>query len=191
MVRKAVLVFSVLAVFVLFRPSSETAAADDIKARSTLQGLQAAYIQVEPFDVELQKQLRKEGLTRESVQQLVERELEKADIRIVREEDLYTSQGHGVFYVNVQILPPEVHRKYKYTVEGEQISKDEAAERQFYAIGIELRQTVVLLRDPAVQQSAATWSRSSLGFRRISRIEADLKDQIQAFVQACSAANAK
>jgi hypothetical protein len=89
---------------------SVTQAGDTMKTRRTVRGLESVYVQVEPFDPELQKELKKGGLTHESLRQAVERELEKAGIRVLREEDLQKSQYHGILDVNLQILSPETQK---------------------------------------------------------------------------------
>lgn len=170
---------------------SATQAGDTMKTRRTVRGLESVYVEVEPFDPELQKELKKGGLTHELLRQAVERELEKAGIRVLREEDLQKSQYHGVLYVNLQILSPETHKAFKYTVNGGQLSKDAPAQRYFYALDIELRQAVSLLRDPGIQEIASTWSTSSVGLRRLARIESDIRDQVDRFISAYGVVNPK
>lgn len=173
----------------LFTPEASLMAADDTKTRSTLRGLEAVFVQVAPFDFDLEKELNKGGLTRAFVRKTVEREVENGGIKVLYEEDLHKSTQHGILHVIIDILPPEAWKKFKYTVDGEKFSKDISEEKYLYAVRLELGQIVILLRDPAIQQRATTWSRSSLGFRRISRIESDVRDQVVGFVEAYSAAN--
>lgn len=169
---------------------SVTQAEDTMKTRVTVRGLESVYVQVEPFDPELQKELKKGGLIYESVRQAVERKLEKGGIRVLHEEDLQKSQYHGILYVNLQILRPDTQKKW-YTVNGVHVSKDGPVERYFYAVDIELRQTVSLLRDPVVKGLATTWSTGSLGFRRLSRIQMDVADQVDTFASAYLSVNSK
>ncbi|UCG80804.1 MAG: hypothetical protein JSV60_00545 [Desulfobacterales bacterium] len=166
-------------------------AGDTIKTRGTLRGLESVYVQIVPFDPELQKELRTGGLTHERVRQAVERKLEQGGIKVLREEDLQKSQGHGILDVNLQILSPETQKKYKYTVEGAQISKDAPVERYFYSVDVELRQAVSLLREPGIKEVAPTWSTSTLGLRRVARIESDIKDQVEKFISAYRIVNPK
>ena len=186
--KRGFIVFA-LALVACLKPDVGLTAGDDTKTRSTLRGLEAVFVQVAPFDFDLEKELSKGGLSRSSVQKTVERELEKGGIKVLYEEDLQKSTQYGVLHVTVDILPPEVWKKFKYTVDGEKISKDISEEKYVYAVSVELGQIVILLRDPAIQQRATTWSRSSLGFRRVSRIESDLRDQVVGFVEAYAAAN--
>jgi hypothetical protein len=76
-------------------------------------------------------------------------------------------------------------------VNGDQLSKDTPVQRYFYAVYIELRQAVSLLRDPGIKEIAPTWSTSSLGLRRLARIESDIKDQIDKFISAHVIVNPK
>jgi hypothetical protein len=170
---------------------SATQAGDTIKTRATLRGIESVYVQVAPFDPELQKELRSGGLTHEGVRQAVERKLEQGGIKVLREEELQKSQYHGLLDVNLQVLSPETQRKYKYTVEGAQISKDAPVERYFYSVDIELRQAVSLVRDPGINEVAPTWSTGSVGLRRLTRIEGDIKDQIDKFISAYVIVNPK
>jgi hypothetical protein len=166
-------------------------AGDTIKTRTTLRGVESVYVQVATFDPELQKELRSGGLTHEAVRQAIESKLEAAGIKVVREEDLQKSEYYGILHVNLQILSPETQRKYQYTIDGAQISKDAPVERYFYSVDIELRQTVSLLRDPGIKEISPTWSTSSLGLRRIARIDSDIKDQVEKFISAYRLANPK
>jgi hypothetical protein len=116
--------------------------------------------------------------------------MEKGGIKVLQEEDLQKSQYCGILYVNLQILRPDTEKKW-YTVNGVHVSKDGPAQRYFYAVDIELRQTVSLLRDPVVKGLATTWSTGSLGFRRLSRIQMDVAEQVEAFASAYSSVNSQ
>jgi len=168
---------------------ASTWASDDTKSRATLRGVDAVYVLVENLDPELRAELRKGGLTEAGLEAAVERRLETAGLKVLSEEALRTAPHPSVLYVNLQILMPET--KYGYTVEGQQISRDKPAEKHFYKIDVELRQMASLLRDPLIKGSAATWSVGSMGFRRLARIQGDVMDQVERFVDACVAMNLK
>jgi hypothetical protein len=170
---------------------SATHAQDTIKTGATLRGIESVYVRVAPFNSELQKELRTGGLTHQAVRQIVERKLEKEGIKVLREEELQKSQYHGVLDVNLEILSPETQKKYKYTVDGAEYSRDASAQRYFYAVDVELRQAVSLLRDPGIKEIAPTWSTSTLGLRRLTRIEGDIEDQVDKFISTYVIANPK
>ena len=159
-----------------------TWAGDDIKSRAMLRGLGPISVEVEHFDLELRDQLKRGGLTEDGLLAAVEQKLQTAGITLASEEGPQKAHFPSVLYVNLQILIPEV--KFAYSVEGEQISKDKPAERHFYRVDVELRQMASLLRDPLVKGVVTTWSTGSMGFRRLPRIQADVMDQVDAFISA-------
>ena len=159
-------------------------AMDDGESRSTLRGLQAVYVQVENLDPELKKELKKGGLTEETLQIRIERRLEVAGIKMLSGEEFQSTDFTGILYVNVRILTPEILKKYTYTVEGERVPKGGPTERYLYAIDVEVRQKVSLLRNQDVKGLATTWSTGSLGFRRLSGIQMDVTDQVDIFANA-------
>ena len=159
-------------------------AMDDMESRSMLRGLQAVYVQVENLDPELKKELKKGGLTEETLQIRIERRLELAGIKVLSSEEFQRTDLACILYVNVRILMPEILKKYTYTVEGERVPKGGTTERYLYTIDVELRQPVSLLRNPAVKGLATTWSTGCLGFRRLSGIQMDVTDQVDTFANA-------
>ena len=152
-----------VAVFMKFDVSA--LAIDDMQTRATLSGLEAIYVQVVNFDPELKKELKKGGLTEETLQIRIERRLEVAGIKVLSAEEFQSTDFTGILYVNVRILMPETLKKYTYTVDGERVPKGGTTEKHLYTIDVELRQPVSLLRNPAVKGLATTWSTGSLGFR--------------------------
>ncbi|MDY6838427.1 MAG: hypothetical protein SWH78_10665 [Thermodesulfobacteriota bacterium] len=166
-----------------------TWAGDDIKTRAMLRGLGPISVEVEHFDLELRDRLKRGGLTEDGLLAAVERKLQAAGIRLLSDEDSQKAPFPPVLYVNLQILVPEV--KFTYTVGGEQISKEKSGERHFYRVDVELRQMASLLRDPLINGEVATWSSGSMGFRRLPRIQADVMDQVDAFISACSGESTK
>ncbi len=159
-------------------------AIDDMQTRATLRGLEALYVQVEHFDPELKKELKKGGLTESLLQTRIERRLEVAGIKVLSGEEFQRSDFTSILYLNARILMPEILKKYTYTVEGERVPKGGPTERYLYTIDVELRQPVSLLRNPVVKGLATTWSTGSLGFGRLSGIQMDVADQVDTFVNA-------
>jgi hypothetical protein len=182
--RWCILMVIILALVML---GSLVMASDDSRARSTLRGLEAVYVQVESLD----PQLKREGLTEVLLQLSTERKVGAAGIKVLPEEDFGRSDSKSILYLNVQILMPEALKKYGYTVEGQQISKPEGVVRYVYRIDLELRQMVSLMRDPTIRELSTTWSTGSLGFRRLSRIKEDVNDHVDAFINAYLAVNLK
>jgi len=166
-------------------------AMDDMKTRATLRGLKALYVQVEHFDPDLKKELKKGGFTEGLLQTVIERKLEVAGIKVLSGEEFQRPDLTGILYVNVRILMPEILKKHTYTIEGERVPKGGPAERYLYTIDVELRQPVSLLRNPVVKGLATTWSTGSLGFRRLSRIQMDVADQVDTFTSAYLSVNSK
>jgi hypothetical protein len=166
-----------------------TWAGDDTKSRAMLRGLGPISVEVKDFDLDIRDQLKRGGLTEDGLLAAVERKLQTAGIKLLSEEDLQKSHSPCVLYVKLQILVPEV--KYTYNVEGEQTPKDKSAERHFYRVDVELRQLASLLRDPLMKGEVTTWSSASMGFRRLPRIQADVMDQVDAFISAYSGGNPK
>ena len=111
----------------------EELAMGDGESPSTLRGLQAVYVQVENLDPDFRKELKKSGLTEETLHIRTERRLEVAGIKVLADGESGKSEGNGVLYVDVKVLAPEASEKYAYTVEGEQISKP-AKVRKFITV---------------------------------------------------------
>ena len=143
------------------------------------------------LDPELKKELKKGGLTEDTLQNVVERKLEAAGVKVLSCEEFKKSDFAGMLYLNVRILMPETLQKYTYTVDGERVPKGGATERYLYRIDVDLRQMVSLLRKPHVRGLSTTWSIGSLGFRRLNRIQADVTEQIQTFISAYTGVNPK
>lgn len=170
---------------------SFTLASDDAKTTATLRGLEGVYVQVENFDPEIQQDLKKGGLTENSLQMTIEGKLEAAGIRVLSEEEFRKLEHRSLLCVNLRMLMPEALQRFTFTLEGIPISKPEQGQRYFYAIDVELRQMVSLVRDASMKELATTWSIGSVGFRRPARIRADVMDQVNGFIDAYMAANPK
>jgi hypothetical protein len=170
---------------------SFTLASDDAKAGTTLRGLKSVYVQVENFDPEIQQALKKGGLTENSLQMTIEGKLEAAGIRVLSEEEFRKLEHSSLLCVNLRMLMPEAFQRVTFTLEGIPISKPEQGQRYFYAIDVEFRQIVSLVRDASIKALATTWSIGSVGFCRPARIRADVMDQVNGFVDAYTATNPK
>lgn len=164
---------------------------EDPKTLTLLRGVDAIHVQVKDFDPDLKKELRKAGLVEDQVQISVERRLEKAGITVQSEEQFRKSAGKAVLVIRLELLMPEAVHKVRYTLteEGERVPKPDEDPRYAYRTDVVLRQNVSLARDTAIQGMAVTWSAGSVGFRRLVRIQADLMDQVDKFINEHKAAN--
>jgi hypothetical protein len=92
------------------------------------------------------------------------------------------------------LLMPEDFQKVHYalTEEGERVpAKANDDLRYVYRTDVVLRQNVSLARNPSVQDMAITWSAGSVGYRRLMRLQADLMNQVDKFVETHKAANSR
>ena len=62
---------------------------------------------MENLDPELKKELKKGGLTEETLQTRIERRLEVAGIKVLSGEEFQSTDFTGILYVNVGVLMPE------------------------------------------------------------------------------------
>jgi hypothetical protein len=193
----------ILAVFLI--PDISVPAADNIKSRSTLRGIEGVSVQIENLDADLKQELRARGFSEHYLQTRVERELVEAGIKVIPQEGGQKSANEIILYLNLQLLKPQATRKYRVTPDDFKLSEDggsmsreivpkvkgDKEEKYFYALQVEVRQTASLLRDPNIKELTTTWSTSSVAYRLLSRIEADIVDQVGRFVSAYSTANTK
>jgi hypothetical protein len=169
-----------------------TTTGEDPKTPTLLRGLDAVHVQVKDFDPELKKELRKVGLIEDQVQIAVERRLEKAGMTVQSEEQFRKSTAKAVLLIKLELMPEAVQKvRYTFTEEGEQVPKTDDTLKYVYRTDVVLRQSVSLIRDPSAQGMAVTWSAGSVGYRRLIRVQADLMDQVDKFIDAHKAANTR
>jgi hypothetical protein len=164
---------------------------EDPKALPFLRGLNAVHVQVKDIDPELGNELRRAGLVEDQVQIAVERRLEKAGIIVQTDEQCRKSAVKAVLVIKLELLLPEAVEKVRYTLteEGERVRKPPEDPKYAYRTDVVLRQNVSLVRETAIQGMAITWSAGSVGYRRLIRVQADLMDQVNKFIDAYKAAN--
>ena len=168
--------------------NSPVSAGEDNVVRFTLQGIEAVYVRVERIDPELGKELKKSGLHEDLLETAIERKLEAAGIKVIEYETFQNSEQKHLLNIKVEILLPEATQKFGYIPDGTQVHKT-ATVRYFYTVRAELRQMVSLVRNPGIKALSATWTDSSLGLRRLSRIKTDVMDRVDAFILDFKAAN--
>src|SRR2546421_7528821 len=115
--------------------------------RPKLAGIEAVRVLIEDAD-DLQREL---GLSESKLKAQVEVHLRKAGIRVVEIEEL----DRPYLYVNVHVMK----------------AGRGPTEFYVYGIGVQLRQYATLVRDPNINVSADTWSRTVLGTSGAARTE--------------------
>jgi hypothetical protein len=137
--------------------------------RESLKGLSAIYVVVEPIEREIERQ----GLTREKIRTDTIQRLRKAGIRILSKKEWLKNRAGPYLYVNLNI------QKDPYGV-------------YFHAFRVELVQKVVLIRDPKLEVFATTWSRQLLGSRGyLSQVRYAIQDAVDLFLRDHGLANPK
>jgi hypothetical protein len=176
---------------VLLSLAALSVAGDDPKNGPLLRGLDTVHVQIKDFDPELKKEFRKAGLVEDQVKISVERRLEKAGIAVQSEEQFRKSQAKALLVIGLELVMPEAVQKVRYTFteEGERVRRPDDDLKYVYRTDVALRQDVFLMRDSAAKGMAVTWSEGSVGYRRLNRVQADMMDQVDKFIDARKTAN--
>ncbi len=140
--------------------------------KEVLQGLEGVLVIVE----DMRPEAEKKGLTRQALQTDTELQLRQYGIKVLTPEECVSTPGGPYLYINVNVI-----------IGGEIYA---AA-----AITVELREEVLLLREPKrTYYGASTWKTGhveSLGLRRIKEIRGSVKDHVNEFINDYLAANPK
>lgn len=142
---------------------------DDEFSRPTLKGLKGVHVLVES----LKEDIVKAGLNKETIQTDVELKLRLAGIPVLTREECVEEPGSPYLYVIAGVLKSEL---CGYIVK----------------LDVEVKQEVRLVRSPAIQKDAATWSVG--GFGRTSDLKGIrecIKDQVDIFINAYLSVNPK
>lgn len=132
---------------------------------ASLQGLSDVHVAIGDLGPELDKKI-----TRDELYSDVGRVLLEGGIQIIREETFLERPEAGLVFVVVQTVPiNDVNVVYN--------------------VGVELRQTITLLRDPDVVAEAETWTRHEMGIMDLVDIS-QLRDRIREMAQALVADHA-
>jgi hypothetical protein len=159
---------------------------DKAKDRKTLRGIQAIVVIVHEVEAEWRAELEKVGLSESLLESEIERQLEKAGIRVLPDEASTRSEFEGILNVRLRFSDPEPAKKQFPTFDkkGEVIEKVDVKKRYVYAIRLNLRQLVSLKRDPAAEAFSITWQAESVGMRRLALIKDDIKSMVDVFIEA-------
>ena len=142
---------------------------DNEYARATLKGISGVQVLVESFD----ENAKNAGFDIRTFQTDMELKLRLAGIKVLTKKESFAAPGSPYLYLNVNPLSP-----------GERESNFP------YAIGLELRQEIRLIRDPSIHLSGATtWSTSSIGYGDIPYIRESVKDHMDKFINAWLSVN--
>ena len=181
---KKILIIIITLFFISVSINSICQADDRARDRATLRGIQSVIVKVHSWEPEWRAELKKAGLEESFLQSLIERKLEKAGIPVLPEEASKRSETEGILNVRMKFLEPEAARKVYTTLDENQIEKVDTKKKYVYAIRLNLRQMVVLPRNPALKALAITWQTESVGFRRLALIREDVMNVIDVFIEA-------
>jgi len=184
-------VFAVIVVLVLITSADFVRADDRARDRKTLRGIQSVVVIVHPVEPEWRAELEKVGLSESTLEASIERQLEKAGIQVIAEEASSQSEFEGILNVRLKFSDPEPVKKKFPTFEKkeETIEKIDVKKRYIYAIRLNLRQLVVLQRDPSFKAFSITWQAESVGMRRLALIPEAVKSVVDVFIEAYSSEN--
>lgn len=141
--------------------------------KEVLQGLQGVRVLVGDIKPEVEKY----GLTEKSLQTDTELQLRLYGIKVFTLEERLSTPGLPILGINVNVVI------------------DEEDLTAAVVINVELRENVLLLRDPPrICLAACTWNRASVltgGVKRIKDLREDVKDFVNEFINDYLAANPK
>jgi hypothetical protein len=175
--------------FVLLFLGSFCQADDRARDRATLRGIQSIIVKVHSWEPGWSEQLKKVGLTENDLELLIERKLETAGIFVLTEEASQKSETEGILNVRIKFANPEPSRKTYKTWDEKDIDEIDVKKKYIYAIRLNLRQLVVLPRDPDLKAWSITWQTESVGFRRVPLIREAVLNAIDVFIEAYSSEN--
>lgn len=176
------LYLSVLLFFLI--PALICRADDRARDRASLRGIKTVVVRVHTFEREWASELAKVGLTEAVLQASIERQLEKSGIAVVPEEASMGTGTEGILNVRTKFLDPEPSKRVFLTAEEEKTERFDPKKRYVYAIRLNFRQPVSLLRNPEATIFAITWQTESVGFRRLALIREDFENLVNVFIEA-------
>jgi hypothetical protein len=176
--------------FILLFWGSFCQADDKARDRATLHGIQSIIVKVHSWEPGWRQELKKVGLTENDLESLIESKLETAGIHVITEEASQRSETEGILNVRIKFANPEPATKaYKTWDDDKDIEKIDTKKKYIYAIRLNLRQLVVLSRDPALRVWSITWQTESVGLRQVSLIGEAVLNAIDVFIEAYSSEN--
>ena len=136
--------------------------------RATLKGISGVQVLVEGFN----ESAKSAGFDIRTFQTDMELKLRLAGIKVLTKKERFAAPGSPLLYLNLNPLSPE-ERESKFS----------------YAIGLELRQAIRLVRDPNIETLGATWSTGGIGYGGIPYIREHVKDDMDIFINAWLSVN--
>lgn len=149
--------------------SSIAMAYDSRVARESFRGLKGVYVFLENLD----PQIEKDGLTKDSIRRDVELMLRNAKIKTLSKAEWFEVTGSPYLYVNANVLKLPKTKEY------------------IYSVNIALKQNVYPVREPIEILGAATWSVGGIiGIApSLDKIRASIKEQVDKFIKIYLAVN--
>ncbi|UCD77026.1 MAG: hypothetical protein JSW26_16530 [Desulfobacterales bacterium] len=175
-----VVVFCLVFVFL----SAFCRADDRARDRATLKGIQAVVVRVHSWESGWRAELGKVGMSESILQSSIEQRLENSAIRVVAEEAAKQLASVGVLNVRMAFLEPEPSKKTYQTSTEEKIERPDPRKKYVYAIRLNFRQPVSLLREPSIHSMAITWQTEAVGMRRLLDIREDVYNAVDVFIEA-------
>ena len=157
--------------------------------RATLRGIQAVVVKVHTWEREWRPELERVGMSESLLQAFIEQRLEKAGITVVAEEAAKKSESLGIINVRMALVDPEPAKKSFEISSGGKVERFDPKQKYVYAIRLNLRQPVSLLRTPTIQSRAITWQTELVGMRRLTIIREDVNNAVDVFIEAFSSEN--
>jgi hypothetical protein len=131
----------------------------------------------------------KAGLTEGLLETMTERWLEDAGIKVLQEFEPDLPNQTGLLQITLQAHSPISARKFTLTSEGIDFSAPGGQPAYLYLVKVDLRQPVVLARDPSFGLTTETWSGDAFGIRRLNRLTPMVNLQVDRFIQAYRSVN--
>ena len=153
------------------KPSPYTLTIDNKDSPLSLRLIKGVLVVVE----DLPSKVEKNGLTSDQIQTYVEAKCKRAGIKVMSTEESLNVAGYPILAVNVDLKKIQGNGHY------------------LYAIHVDLHQNVHLERDPQIMIiGATTWTTRSYGIgRELGHMRGRIKNHVNEFIKAYSAANSK
>lgn len=187
---KRIFLFSMVFLAVILL-KNQVSADDKARDRNTLKGIQSVVVIVHAVAPEWRTELAKVGLSESALQSIIEHQLQKAGIQVTSEEASSQSEFEGILNVRLSFADPEPAKK-QFPALGQKkdvIEKVDVKKRYVYAVRLNLRQLVVLKRDPGAESYAITWQTESVGIRGLPLIQDRIKSLVDVFIEAYASEN--
>ena len=153
------------------KPSPYTFTIDNKDSPLSLRLIKGVLVVVE----DLPSKVEKNGLTSDQIQTYVEAKCKRAGIKVLSTGESLNVAGYPILAVNVDVEKIQGNGHY------------------LYSIHVDLHQNVHLERDPQIMIiGATTWTTRSYGIgRELGHMRGKIKNHVNEFIKAYSAANSK